>query len=196
MSGKWELGGDKGFSVKSLRNIMEEGVVGGGAATSWCQLIPPKVNVFLWRAKLDRIPTRLALNNRAIDLDSVLCPRCEGAVEDINHALVGCPEVKRLWERFGRWWNKDVGSIDSLSDLIHGDEEILRASKGRSWWVGAKWTFIYLVWTHRNKVVFNMDKSRASDNFIEWQRLVFEWLNRRCKKKTVGWIAWLAGSYG
>ena len=106
---EWDLGGGDGFSVKVLRNKLDEVRGGGdvrGGETSWCHLVLGKVNIFIWRAKLGRIPTREALYNRGIDLDSVLCPRCRDSIEDVNHALLGCCEVKEVWERFSRWWGK------------------------------------------------------------------------------------------
>ena len=58
---EWDLGGDDGFSVKILRNKLEvgsEGDAGRGDETGWCPLLPRKVNIFIWRTKLGRIPTR------------------------------------------------------------------------------------------------------------------------------------------
>ena len=110
----WEHDKDRGFSVKKLRELLEERELQGGSSgevTEWLTLVPKKVNVFLWRTRLRRIATRLDLNNRGIDLDSILCPRCGNAVEDIDHALVTCEEVKKVWERVGNWWGKSFEGI-------------------------------------------------------------------------------------
>ncbi|GJX29545.1 RNA-directed DNA polymerase, eukaryota, reverse transcriptase zinc-binding domain protein [Tanacetum coccineum] len=40
----------------------------------WSKVLPIKLNVFLWRMLLDRLPTRTNLYNRGIDIDCVLCP--------------------------------------------------------------------------------------------------------------------------
>ncbi|KAJ9535529.1 hypothetical protein OSB04_un001331 [Centaurea solstitialis] len=140
------------------------------------------VNVFVWRVKVDRIPTRSALNERGIDLDTVLCPRCGDCVEDLDHDLVGCRKVKKFWERLVKWWGKDVGYAVTPSDLIQEHEEILKATKGISWWVEEKWYFVYLVWTHRNKAAFGNEKGRVQDLFIKWQMVVFEWLIEGAKR--------------
>ena len=55
----------------------------------------------MWRARLGRIPRRSALNNRGVDLDSVLFPRCGEGVEDNDHELIGCSGVRRLWNKIG-----------------------------------------------------------------------------------------------
>nr|GEV25079.1 RNA-directed DNA polymerase, eukaryota [Tanacetum cinerariifolium] len=48
----------------------------GGEPTNWCTLIPIKVNVISWRISLDKLPTRMNLDARYIDVPSVLCPIC------------------------------------------------------------------------------------------------------------------------
>nr|GEU61206.1 RNA-directed DNA polymerase, eukaryota, reverse transcriptase zinc-binding domain protein [Tanacetum cinerariifolium] len=46
-----------------------------------------KVNGFAWRARHDRLPTRLNLSRRGVVLDSILCPLCDADVEDVHHVL-------------------------------------------------------------------------------------------------------------
>ncbi|GKB90683.1 reverse transcriptase domain, reverse transcriptase zinc-binding domain protein [Tanacetum coccineum] len=55
--------------------------------TSWCQ---KKVNIFVWRALRGRLSVREELDKRGIDLDSVLYPSCNNAVESCAHSLVTC----------------------------------------------------------------------------------------------------------
>ena len=62
-------------------------------------IVHRKVNVFMWRTRVGRILTWEALNNKGIDIDTMLCPICGETVENIDHGLVGCSEVKSLWEK-------------------------------------------------------------------------------------------------
>ena len=62
----------------------------------WNSRLPKKVNILLWKIKIGRIPCRSLLNERGIDLNSILCPWCGEGVENIDHALVNCEEVKKL----------------------------------------------------------------------------------------------------
>ena len=82
---------------------------------------------------MDRLPTREALNNRGIELDLLLCPRCGDAVEDVNHALVRCRDVKEVWERIKRWWGKDIEGSGPISDQLVEDIGEIKSLKGLSW---------------------------------------------------------------
>ncbi|KAJ9541159.1 hypothetical protein OSB04_027665 [Centaurea solstitialis] len=70
---------------------------------------------------LDRIPCRFILDKRGIDLNSLLCPRCDEVVETVDHALVTCPEVKKFWCLVSKWWNKDLEGANSVQDVLQAD---------------------------------------------------------------------------
>nr|GEU86156.1 cysteine-rich receptor-like protein kinase [Tanacetum cinerariifolium] len=58
---RWTLGGDGEFAVKELARLIEEKVLrveNGGHKTLWNKLVPKKVNVFVWRVLIGRIPVR------------------------------------------------------------------------------------------------------------------------------------------
>ncbi|KAJ9547561.1 hypothetical protein OSB04_020104 [Centaurea solstitialis] len=195
-SWEWELDKNKGFSVQKLREILadreEAGV--GETETVWLPIVPKKVNVFLWRLRLGRIPTRVALDNMGVDLDSCLCPRCGLEVEDFDHAFLKCGEVKLLWSKVGKWWNKPLTGIDSVVQFLQEDADLVRTFKGKAWWVGVKWVFLYLLWSHRNRLVFHNDKIRLDECFYKWQRLAFEWISNKSKGVHLDWFAWLSGA--
>lgn len=89
----WNLDATKSFNVKTLRGLVEESRgegKGNVVETRWHKMIPRKVCIFIWRARLGRIPSRSVLERMGIDFDSVLCPRCGEMPETVNHALVGC----------------------------------------------------------------------------------------------------------
>ena len=165
----------------------------GDEETVWCSLVPKKINILAWRVKLGRIQTRSVLDGMEIDLDTVLCPRCGLTVETVDHAIVSCVEVRSLWSRIGVWWNKDLSGVDTVAQLLQSDAEEIRESNGNTLWVAVKWSFIYLVWNHRNNLVFNKEEKRITDVFFEWQRKVFEWLSKRSKANHLDWGTWLSG---
>ena len=86
----WRFDPQDGFTDKALRGLIEEkdNLGGGnGATTIWLKSIPKKICIFLWRAKLGRLPSRSVLDKMRVDLDSTICPRCEREMETIEHAL-------------------------------------------------------------------------------------------------------------
>ena len=79
-------------------------------------------------------------------------------VEDLDHALVKCNEVRLLWKRIGEWWKRNMGDIGTVGQLLQEDAERLKSSKGKSLWTSVKWSYLYLIWGHRNSLVFKGER--------------------------------------
>nr|GEY62656.1 RNA-directed DNA polymerase, eukaryota, reverse transcriptase zinc-binding domain protein [Tanacetum cinerariifolium] len=93
----WTLNDSSGFSVASIRCLIDaKTLVVDSNATRWNHYIPIKVNVFLWRLVLNKLPTRVNLDRKGIDVDSVLCPICCVDVETANHVFFSCVMAKDL----------------------------------------------------------------------------------------------------
>ncbi|GJS51323.1 hypothetical protein Tco_0624685 [Tanacetum coccineum] len=66
----WSLGPNGTFTVKDARYRIDQNILPTLAhATTWDKSIPRKVNVFMWRLSLDRLPHRLNLSSRDIATD-------------------------------------------------------------------------------------------------------------------------------
>nr|GFA91818.1 RNA-directed DNA polymerase, eukaryota [Tanacetum cinerariifolium] len=55
--------------------------------TRWVKVIPIKINIFAWRVFLVKLPTRLDLSFRGVDISSILCPLWDASVESSLHLL-------------------------------------------------------------------------------------------------------------
>ncbi|GKC23369.1 RNA-directed DNA polymerase, eukaryota [Tanacetum coccineum] len=82
----------------------------------WVKFIPIKVNVFSWRARRDRLPTRVNLSRRGVLLDSHLCPLCTAAMDDVQHVSFRCDVARVVLRKICRWWDLDWQEICSFSD--------------------------------------------------------------------------------
>ncbi|GJS23490.1 RNA-directed DNA polymerase, eukaryota, reverse transcriptase zinc-binding domain protein [Tanacetum coccineum] len=113
---RWTLDGKGEFTVKELARLVEEKILHtkcGGHETIWNKLVPKKVNIFVWRAIEGRLPVRVELNKRGIDLDSVLCPCCNNSVETCAHCFVTCDLAMGVWDKVSNWWM--VGNVNTFS---------------------------------------------------------------------------------
>lgn len=63
--------------------------------TRWCNLVPTKLNVFLWRALWDRILSRVNLVDRGANIPTVLCP-CSLDVHDKKNVFVNCEVASKI----------------------------------------------------------------------------------------------------
>nr|GEW81734.1 RNA-directed DNA polymerase, eukaryota [Tanacetum cinerariifolium] len=112
-----DLNGDGVFRVKEVRTILDDIFLPSAAdATRRVKYISIKINVFAWRARLDRLPTRSNLVRRVVVLDSSLCLLCGLVPEDIHHVLFRCDTAKLVFRRICRWWDLDWYDLLSFSD--------------------------------------------------------------------------------
>nr|GEX16307.1 NB-ARC domains-containing protein [Tanacetum cinerariifolium] len=65
-----DLNGEGVYRVKDIRYSLDDLLLPtSDIVTRWIKVIPIKINVFVWRARLDRLPTRLHLSKRGVLLD-------------------------------------------------------------------------------------------------------------------------------
>ncbi|GJU91759.1 RNA-directed DNA polymerase, eukaryota [Tanacetum coccineum] len=113
----WDLNGDGVFHVKDVRNLLDETFLPkADTPTRWIKCIPIKVNVFVWKALQDRLPTRSNLVRRNILIDSLSCPICDGEPEDSSHLFFRCCLARDVTRLVCRWWDLDFHSFNSYTD--------------------------------------------------------------------------------
>nr|GEU61869.1 hypothetical protein [Tanacetum cinerariifolium] len=82
----WLLEATGEFSVKYVRQLVDDLILPKEeVATRWVKVMPIKINVFAWRVRLDKLPTRLNSSLKGLPLDIYSL---------VNHHRV----AKNLWE--------------------------------------------------------------------------------------------------
>ncbi|XP_071694844.1 uncharacterized protein [Rutidosis leptorrhynchoides] len=70
----WSLSNDVGFSVCNTRVHIDDLVLPSATMyTMWVKQVPRKINIFIWRWALDRLPTRLNLSRSSLEIESIGC---------------------------------------------------------------------------------------------------------------------------
>ncbi|CAL5432957.1 unnamed protein product [Camellia sinensis] len=72
----------------------------------WIKYLPPKVQFFGWLAWKHKIKTSVFLQQIGV-LDSsasTLCVFCKAHQESIEHVLIHCPSVWKVWSGLLQWW--------------------------------------------------------------------------------------------
>ncbi|GJW81292.1 RNA-directed DNA polymerase, eukaryota [Tanacetum coccineum] len=83
---RWSLVGSGEFSVASVRKWIDDKTLSEVSTKSrWIKVVPIKVNIHAWKVRLDGLPTILNISRRGLDIESILCPLCENAVESSTH---------------------------------------------------------------------------------------------------------------
>ncbi|GKD92967.1 RNA-directed DNA polymerase, eukaryota, partial [Tanacetum coccineum] len=102
----WSLGTDGTSSVKDARCIIESKILPSLAPPIvWDKNIPQKVNIFISRLILDRLPHKLNLSSRGFDIQAISCPSCNGNVESSNHIFFECNIAKDIWMLIRKWYD-------------------------------------------------------------------------------------------
>ncbi|GJR36519.1 RNA-directed DNA polymerase, eukaryota, reverse transcriptase zinc-binding domain protein [Tanacetum coccineum] len=109
----WNLGPNGTFTVKDARNIIDQKTLPSLPSTSWDKIIPRKVNIFMWRLSLDRLPHRLNLSLRGMDIPAISCSSCNANVESANHIFFECIIASDLWKLVYRWC--EIPFVQALS---------------------------------------------------------------------------------
>ncbi|XP_071699749.1 uncharacterized protein [Rutidosis leptorrhynchoides] len=86
---KYTLESDGVFRTKGLSSLILSSTITSttNSSTLRNKALPLKVEIFIWRANQLRLPVRIELDKRGIDLDSVLCPICKKLVESVEHSF-------------------------------------------------------------------------------------------------------------
>ena len=111
--------------------------------------MPNKVKVFLWRACLRALPTKVNLQKRRV-VDNSTCDQCECMAEDEFYALWDCEKVREAWALAFREVRRKGQSLQVMSDLVS-----FTKAEGFSLELFAMTA--WLIWMQRNKL-------RANDN--------------------------------
>nr|GEW34794.1 RNA-directed DNA polymerase, eukaryota, reverse transcriptase zinc-binding domain protein [Tanacetum cinerariifolium] len=113
-----DLNGEGSFRVKDFRSFLDDLFLpSSNMTTRWVKCVPTKVNVFVWRARLERLPTRDNLAKRGVPIDSNLWSWAKGDVP-----------------LSGKKWRKGASMVDQnrvrLCSLVHNPDHLISASSG------------------------------------------------------------------
>ncbi|GKC77289.1 RNA-directed DNA polymerase, eukaryota [Tanacetum coccineum] len=134
-------------------------------ATRWVKFIPIQVNVFSWRARRERLHTRVNLSRRGVLLDSHLFPLCNAAMEDVQHVFFRCDVARVVLRKICRWWDLDGQEICSFSDWDAWFLSFRLSSRLKSILEGVFYVAWWRIWRLRNQLVFDASPPNRSTIF-------------------------------
>ncbi|XP_071688360.1 uncharacterized protein [Rutidosis leptorrhynchoides] len=155
-------------------------------------LVPKKVQIFIWRVMLKRLAFKVELDKRGVDLHSVRCPICDDDLESVEHITLSCDRVKYVWVRIFKWWGANGFVCSNITELVSSKGPSTMTSAGESIWQALKWISLYLIWKNRNTLVFQGKSWNAPMILNEIQTKSFEWISLRSKGKKFDWLSWLS----
>ncbi|XP_071700204.1 uncharacterized protein [Rutidosis leptorrhynchoides] len=194
---KWSIASDGIFRVKTLATELDMHSLPTCTAqnnTLRNNLVPKKIEIFVWRALKKRLPVRLELDKRGIDLHSVRCPLCDDDLESVDHSLIFCKNAFDVWERVFKWWNLGNFLLLSLHEIFEGNANLNNTLSGfgKKIWQASMWCCAYLIWKNQNNMVFQNKCWNAPLALNEIQVKSFEWVATRSARTKIDWHTWLS----
>ncbi|KAI3820804.1 hypothetical protein L1987_08352 [Smallanthus sonchifolius] len=190
-SWEWSDGRTDGFSVAAVKNWMR-----GSFANStrfgfkWCKWVPLKCNIFMWRAFLDRLPTKTALLRRSIQVDNQFCVWCECKEETVEHLFTGCGISAGVWHGISRWCRiRDIFAFH-VKDLVDMHEVSGVSGNKKMVLHGVIIIACWRLWRARNDTVFSRKEPNVVEIIADIKILGFLWYNNRFKHGVVDWDRW------
>ncbi|GJX28012.1 RNA-directed DNA polymerase, eukaryota, reverse transcriptase zinc-binding domain protein [Tanacetum coccineum] len=119
------------LDLQSLIQVDSNLLDSSPVATRWNRSIPIKVNVFIWRLTLNKLPSRVNLDRKGLDVGLILCPICMDDAETVNHIFFSCNMAKDLWSLFANWWELDIPFCDNFSEWFEWVDALQTSNKAR-----------------------------------------------------------------
>ncbi|GKC26012.1 RNA-directed DNA polymerase, eukaryota [Tanacetum coccineum] len=160
-------------------------------SVKWLKEMPAKVNIFIWRMLLDKLPTRMNLMTRGITVRSNKCGICDTKDETINHLMLHCDLARDVWALVGRWWSLDFPSVLTIRELISWVDDTHLHTLAKKVLHVIVGTMAWSIWNFRNRNVFQEEKPKKALLFYSIVSTSFFWLSNRNNKFRINWIGFL-----
>ncbi|GKB44168.1 RNA-directed DNA polymerase, eukaryota, reverse transcriptase zinc-binding domain protein, partial [Tanacetum coccineum] len=160
----WSLEGSGEFFVASVSRVIDDcSLPVVLSKTKWVNVVPIKVNIHAWKVRLDRLSTRLNISKRNMNIESILCPLCNNAVESSSHIFFACHIARELFRKITRWWDINFLEISSHEDWTKWLSNLRLHSKHKKLLEGVCYVMWWHIWNFRNKSIFGaVTPSKAS----------------------------------
>nr|GEV26566.1 RNA-directed DNA polymerase, eukaryota [Tanacetum cinerariifolium] len=191
----WTLNGFGEYSMASMRKILDDFRAPTTCSpTRWVQCVPIKINVFAWKVKMDVLPTRFNISRRGMDIDYMSCSLCDNGVESSNHMFFSCSLVRHLYRKISAWWDVPFRDVHSYMEWLEWLVTMRLSSKLKDILEGVFFVLWWLIWSFRNKVLFDTKKPQKATLFDDIASISFYWCKIRCKA-SFSWNDWFKNPY-
>ena len=158
----WKADANGEFSVNKARSLMfncHRQIT--DIHMKWKGWVPLKCKIMVWRAMLNRMPTKVELCKRGVTLPSDLCNLCDLELETTNHLFTGCVFAAEIWSWVESWCHLPPIFAFDVSDFLKIAN--LQATSKHSRYIlrGIVFTTLWAIWNERNDRIFKGKRRRA-----------------------------------
>ncbi|XP_076889528.1 uncharacterized protein LOC143540314 [Bidens hawaiensis] len=144
------------FSTESCRSMVKNGSnITNVFVMEWNTWVPLKVNLFGWKAEMERLPTSDELHKRAFLESTNICPLCEDVLESVEHVLISCYVASVVWQFISSWCGIPPVYAFSVRDLLKEHANVRARDRRRKAIQSIILTACWCLWKTRNETLFN-----------------------------------------
>ncbi|XP_035836309.1 uncharacterized protein LOC110902551 [Helianthus annuus] len=187
----WKTDTRQPFSVADVKTLIKEGTEQpSNYKMKWETWVPGKVNLFVWRTEMERIPTKIVLRSRNIDMPDVTCVLCDVEDEDVMHLFTGCGFSFGVWSAVGNWCK--IGPIFAFDfeDLLNLHHHIPANKRGKRTVKGIVMITCWAIWRARNAKVFQAKEPKVTEVVYSIKSWSYLWLKNRTRFCSILWKDW------
>ncbi|GLT34213.1 hypothetical protein SLA2020_087400 [Shorea laevis] len=194
-SWEWEKAG--GYTVRSSYSLLTQHLQEDNHAVwkkCWNKLVPSKVCAFMWQALHKRIPTKDNLLLRGVlkEGSQTICNLCGSYVEDVDHLLLSCSVVWRLWTKCFTWWGLTYAMHQHLDKAFQQHVWINRRKKCSRVWEATWFAVIWTIWLCRNENIFKETNADEEKLFTLVQIRSFHWIFAKSGQEAFNFTNWIS----
>ncbi|MFS7939902.1 putative reverse transcriptase zinc-binding domain-containing protein [Helianthus anomalus] len=181
------------FSVFSLKSFIQPAPQSArNYMLTWNNWVPKKVCLLAWRADKDRLPTRVGLARRSIQVPTILCVFCGEADETSEHLFVSCSFAQSVWQLITQWCKVSSIYAFGFRDLLvlHWYSRIPKKKMKAFHAIILK--AIWCIWRMRNDMVFNRKPPSLANVIGSIKVLSLLWVKNMVKERSITSSQWRA----
>ena len=156
----------------------------------WKIKTPSKFLMFAWRLLWDRLPTKVNLRARQVQILDLTCPFCRRGEETASHIFIHCIKTQPIWWETMNWINMQGPLPWSITDHFMQFSSLqvagIRPRRWQWWWMAVTWS----IWQLRNSIVFSNATFDGNKLVEDASFLLWTWLHNLEKDFSLHFNQW------
>lgn len=122
----------------------------------WAKLVPSKVESFVWKLSLERVPSLVSLAARGVvPRQDFLCIGCLNCDESGQHLFFECDFFYKVWMECLRWWGVHSALHNRCKTHFFQFLGLLGTSREKpQLWLVVWYATVWEIWKARNRRMF------------------------------------------
>jgi len=168
--------GKNEYSARILQQLMfmeMEVEVDSLVCSVWMNLVPPKVEFFMWVTLLGKLNTKEMLWKKGIlSVNQNSCTFCSANSESLDHVLLHCPFSWKVWCSVAEDLGQNLVCQSTFNQFYSSCLSIQWRSKSmKKIWISTVFAIPWRLWMERNEMIFHQKEWNLTEicHSVKWK---------------------------